>query len=187
MDEPVIWVWSDPHFGHKNVIKFSNRPFADVETMDRALMDNLKRSVQPSHVSICLGDVAFKAKAETEALIRSLPGINILVRGNHDKSPATMMARGFTLCVESMVLKVGGFRVLLRHFPLYEPLPDGVHGVLHGHTHNATEEALARAGEGIVIPEYNLNCCVEKHNYRPIQLTYAVGLLKKRLRWKGDS
>lgn len=37
---PKIYFTSDLHFGHENVIRFDNRPFASVEEMDAELVRN---------------------------------------------------------------------------------------------------------------------------------------------------
>ena len=33
----MIYYTSDLHFGHQNVIKFDNRPFADIDEMDKMI------------------------------------------------------------------------------------------------------------------------------------------------------
>ena len=37
---------ADPHFGHANVIRFSDRPFADVDEMNRCLIENWNARVE---------------------------------------------------------------------------------------------------------------------------------------------
>ena len=35
----MIFYTADLHFGHQNVLKYDNHPFADVNEMDRALIE----------------------------------------------------------------------------------------------------------------------------------------------------
>mgnify|MGYP006999198613 CR=1 FL=1 len=39
------WVIGCTHFGHANIIRLCNRPFASVEEMDRAMIENWNRTV----------------------------------------------------------------------------------------------------------------------------------------------
>ena len=48
---------ADPHFGHKAVIEYENRPFASVEEMDEALIDNWNNTVTKHDIVWLLGDV----------------------------------------------------------------------------------------------------------------------------------
>ena len=36
----MLYFTSDHHFGHANIIGYCNRPFGDVEAMNRGLVDN---------------------------------------------------------------------------------------------------------------------------------------------------
>lgn len=81
------WFTSDTHFGHKNIIKFEaeNRPFADTDHMDEALIANWNAVVAPGDLVFHLGDAIM---GDFEAGIRKmqrLNGFKILVPGNHDK------------------------------------------------------------------------------------------------------
>ena len=40
------YVISDTHFGHNNVIKFDNRPFADINEMNEAMVTNWNNTVK---------------------------------------------------------------------------------------------------------------------------------------------
>lgn len=82
----MIWFTSDMHYGHANIIKYANRPFRDVDEMDRT-MENLWRSVvRPDDLVYVLGDCAFyRDQAQTVRLFERLPGQKFLVWGNHDK------------------------------------------------------------------------------------------------------
>ena len=47
---PTTWFTADHHFGHRNVIRFCNRPFETVEEMDRTMIDNWNAVVRPDDV-----------------------------------------------------------------------------------------------------------------------------------------
>lgn len=52
----MIFYTADLHFGHRSVIKFDNRPFADVDEMDSALINLWNQRVgDEDHVYI-IGD-----------------------------------------------------------------------------------------------------------------------------------
>ena len=49
----ALWVWSDTHFGHKNIIKFQQRP----ETHEVIMLDNWIKRVPEDAQILHLGDV----------------------------------------------------------------------------------------------------------------------------------
>lgn len=79
-----IYVTSDLHFGHKNIIKFENRPYKDVEEMTEGLINNWNSVVTANDLVYILGDFSFMGKRKTEEVLKRLRGKKILIKGNHD-------------------------------------------------------------------------------------------------------
>ena len=75
---------ADLHFGHKNIIKYCNRPFENTDEMDRALIKNWNETVSNNDTVLVLGDVGFGSKEYIGSLIKQLNGKKILIMGNHD-------------------------------------------------------------------------------------------------------
>ena len=51
-----IWFTSDLHLGHRNVIRFCNRPFADEKGMGKSLIENWNNTVGDNDIVFALGD-----------------------------------------------------------------------------------------------------------------------------------
>jgi len=78
----TVFFTSDTHFGHANIIKYSNRPFASVDDMDEALIKNWNDTVRTNDEVYHLGDFTF-SKNFRQYLYR-LNGEKHLIHGNHD-------------------------------------------------------------------------------------------------------
>jgi calcineurin-like phosphoesterase family protein len=76
---------SDLHLGHANIIRYCRRPFADVETMNEALIERWNDTVTEADEVWVLGDFALGTIAHTLPLARRLRGRKVLLAGNHDR------------------------------------------------------------------------------------------------------
>ena len=81
-----IFFTSDHHFGHKNIIKFSNRPFESVEEMDETMIERWNEKVGPNDDVYHLGDVALCSPNKLQKILDRLNGNIHLIKGNHEKS-----------------------------------------------------------------------------------------------------
>ena len=73
---------SDEHYNHKNIIKYTNRPFKTIEEMNGTLIANHNEVVKDEDFVINAGDFAF---GDAEQIIDQLKGYHIFLRGSHDK------------------------------------------------------------------------------------------------------
>lgn len=79
----TIFFTSDHHFGHKNIIKFCNRPYASVEEMNEDLIIKWNDKVSPNDTVYHLGDFSFKGR-DPKLYFNRLKGHKHLIIGNHD-------------------------------------------------------------------------------------------------------
>jgi len=82
-----MYFWTaDQHFGHANVLRFSNRPFDDLHHMHKELTKRHNEVVSPQDITIHVGDFALvNNKAKAYEYLSKLNGQHILLRGSHDK------------------------------------------------------------------------------------------------------
>lgn len=154
-----LFFWSDPHYGHNNIIKFSNRPFPDLDTMHSSLLDNFKSVITPSDVVVWIGDISFKSVNETNEWLKKFPGYNILVVGNHDIDRGKLKMYNFDEIHTSIVFDNN----IVTHHPWHTCLPNGFNNI-HGHMHD----------KPCNYPNHYC-ACVELIDYRPISLAHLLG------------
>lgn len=154
-----VWVWSDLHFGHKNIIRFSNRPFPDVPTMDEMLVQNFNALVQPDDISIWVGDVAFLQDTEANKLLHRCNGYKIQIVGNHDFNKRNLKKLHFNETHIVYNLQINDRVVAFTHYPM-DNLPKGWYNI-HGHVHIGKADLSSNR-------HINVNC--EFIDYKPIRL-----------------
>lgn len=157
-----IWVISDTHFYHDNIIEYTNRPFKDAMTMNLAIRDNWNSVVAPEDKVYHLGDVYMGARGrsreEIEAFLKSLNGKKRLILGNHDAGHDHVIQRVFEKIYLIRWFKEYG--IVLSHIPMHIDSIKKDYVNVHGHIH----EKLSPKG-----PYRNVS--VEWTNYRPIEIT----------------
>ena len=75
---------SDLHLGHKNVLKFDNRPFINIEEHDKTIIDNWNNKVNDNDDVYVLGDISWHNATKTIEIFKQLKGRIHLIQGNHD-------------------------------------------------------------------------------------------------------
>ena len=173
---------SDTHFNHKNIIKYCNRPFKDIEEMNRVLIENWNNTVTDFDTVFHLGDVALTSESDMKELIQKLKGKKFLIRGNHDKKSKEFFRKvGFGFIPENP-LKLNKEKLILSHKPLKDTeIPKGYVNV-HGHIHNNSLHKINPETNEMEYPEdlysekLHINVSVDVIGFKPISLKE---LLKK--------
>ena len=118
-DSSKIYFTSDSHFGHKNIIKYCNRPFNITWEHDEALIKNWNEKVPEDGLVFHLGDFGFGRKAYLQSIKDRLNGKIVLVIGNHDwKNIIKQKIEGFDMIVQQLNLKIRNQGIILNHYPM---------------------------------------------------------------------
>lgn len=133
---------SDLHFGHANIIKLDNRPFASVEGMEARLIENWNSAVQNGDTTYILGDFCWGKEPEWKRLLPQLKGNKVLIRGNHDlQSMSAELRNMFQDVKDYKEIRDNGRLIIMCHYPilLYKNSfrPDAY--MLCGHVHTTIE------------------------------------------------
>lgn len=156
---------SDPHFGHKNIIKYCNRPFSSAEEQTETLIKNYNEKVSPNETCLWLGDCFFGKNKFCREIMKRLNGRKVLVRGNHDPDNGhDCISRGFDWAVDKMYARWEDRNIVLIHYDqwLFRSAWDDRYGekrhplnmermevIIHGHTHQKSKVLLNQIHLGV--------------------------------------
>lgn len=143
------------HFGHQNIIKYSNRPFASVEEMDEVLVTNWNRVVRPEDTIYHLGDVVFG----DASILKRLQGKKHLIIGSHDN--VKNIGSHFIFYTPLLNITIEGQPVTLCHYAM-RTWHRSHYGAwnLYGHSHGK----LPPIGK-------SMDVGVDANNYMPVSWT----------------
>jgi calcineurin-like phosphoesterase family protein len=183
-EKKVKFFTSDLHFGHRNIIKYCDRPYNSVEWMNEELVANWNNMVLPEDTVYVLGDFSLSKDWATK-YGPALNGTKHLIAGNHDhchpihyKKNEKKKQRmhklyhdaGFSSIQTELTLEIAGQTVKLHHMPYsndhtaderykdLRPKDDGG-WLLHGHVHRAWK-----------VREKQINVGVDVWGFKPVPI-----------------
>jgi calcineurin-like phosphoesterase family protein len=115
----LIWFTADFHLSHKNIIKYTNRPFESIQEMDTILIKNLEERLSNGDVLYFLGDLTFNEQ-KANYFFEKLKNIEIhFIIGNHDSSNIIRIANENCASVSHMKdIKNEGQSLTLCHYAM---------------------------------------------------------------------
>lgn len=178
----MIFFCADPHFGHKNIIKYCNRPFKTVEEMDETIIKNWNSVVTPKDTVWLLGDVSFyRDQAKTMAILNRLNGSVHLICGNHDVDSSGYVLGRFQSVRDLHEIKVqdptarnGKYQpIVLCHYAMkvWNKSHRGS-WQLYGHSHGSLKDDPHAL---------QIDVGVDNHNYTPISYEQVKAIMSKKL------
>ena len=169
MNEPKIFLIGDCHFGHRNIIKYCNRPFKDVEDMNEQLIKNWNSVVGKNDIIYVVGDFALCGKQKIIEIGQRLNGRKRLILGNHDQASVnTYREAGFEFVYNHSIVLDDFY--IVSHIPMVGISANAPFANIFAHVHDD--------------PTYkDCSCrsfCVsaERINYTPIWFEDIKALIK---------
>ena len=160
---------SDLHFGHKNIIKYEDRPFSSVEEMEECIIYKWNNKVSKNDEVYILGDFGFVNGKKANELLDRLNGRKFLIRGNHDSflKDKKFDKTKFEWIKDYARIKDGDNIICMFHYPI-AVWDEQHHGSIHlyGHVHSNKDNH-----HPLIVHldnAYNVGCDV--HNFEPVSL-----------------
>ncbi|NOQ72342.1 MAG: phosphoesterase [Crocinitomix sp.] len=174
-----IFFTSDHHFGHENIIKFSNRPFKNVEEMNEVMIERWNEKVHPRDDVYYLGDFSLeKDREKTAEILKRLNGSKFLIKGNHEGA-ALNHSKKFEWVKDYYELKIkdpdcknGTRRIMLFHYAMrsWRGIGRG-NWHLYGHSHGN-------------LPDLEDQLCfdigVDNHDFYPLSYEEIKAIMAKK-------
>jgi calcineurin-like phosphoesterase family protein len=173
----AIYVTSDNHFCHKNIIKYENRPFSDINEMTEIMIKLWNKTVSNTDSIYILGDFAFADGFTVNQILKRLNGKKYLIRGNHDYSflnDKNFDKPNFEWIKDYYVLEYNKLKFVLFHYPI-QTWNCQHYGAIHlyGHIHSNKGNHPMK----YEIPN-SYNVGVDVNGYKPILLDDIAKKLK---------
>ena len=192
-----VWFTADTHFGHKNIIKYCNRPFLDererqlaksdqrgdcnlsdetVRRHDAGILDAINTRVDQQDTLWVLGDFCWGKLEQARHYRDRIQCRDVrLVWGSHDHRS---VGEVFQQTIEQGMVRANGQKIWLNHYPM-RTWDKSFHGSWHlyGHVHGALvgedEQQNWRLAKDV-----GVDAC----DYRPIEMEELTEYMQPRLK-----
>lgn len=170
-----IWLTSDQHDGHTNIIKYTNRPFSNVFEMTNALIKNWNDIISDETIVYNLGDVSFGRTDSCLRFLSLLKGKIYLAKGNHDKRVVLSkkyLRDRFEDIQDLYTIETDKYIINMCHYELSSIIKtDKIIVNLHGHRHS--KNFLYENGQ------FRIDVGVDAWDYKPVKLIDILDKIEK--------
>lgn len=139
----MIYITSDLHFSHINILKYhsESRPFSSIQEMNETIVKNWNNKVSKEDITYILGDVFMGGSLALENNLKYLNALNgskCLIIGNHDDKflEHSEFIKCFDIVSYSEMLYYKDKIFTMTHKPPLNKIDDTIYYHLHGHTHS---------------------------------------------------
>ncbi len=185
-DANQVWFTADQHFYHKNIIKYSNRPFDSVDEMNATMIERWNKRVQSDDLVYHLGDFSFSSRGKVKEVLEQLNGKILIIPGGHDNWIAAKdKERGLVVDkIMELEIRSGPTKhlIVMCHYPLFTWERSNYGSThLHGHSHGGIG-VVTQAGDHRTFHDsgYRIDVGVDNWGFYPINLEQVLEMAAKR-------
>lgn len=153
----------DEHYNHKNIIKYCNRSFKNIEEMNETMIENNNKVVKYGDKVYHVGDFCFGLGKD---IVDRLNGQHYLIIGSHDRNNQKIYGT-MVIIGEVYEVKINNTFIFLNHYA-QRVWPKSHYGSWHlfGHSHGN-------------LPSYgkSFDVGVDSHNFTP----WSYSEIKERM------
>lgn len=160
----MYWFTADEHYHHFNILRYSNRPFKNLNEMHDSLIKNHNSVVSKNDTTIHAGDLSFGNYSDTMKIVNELNGSHVFLNGSHD-----YWVRGQKLR-DIWERKIDGQVVVVCHYCM-RTWPKSHYGSwqLYAHSHGKLSPIGKQHDVG-----------VDNNNYFPVSFDQIIEIMKTR-------
>lgn len=167
----MIYLTSDPHFGHEKPFLYEPRGFSSWEEAGEGIINNYNAIITDDDIVYILGDCMLKNDEYGIQCLKRLKGRKFLAIGNHDTDARIERYKLENIFEDIQIgyrLRSGKFSFWLTHYPMMMGNYKDKHPTwnLSGHTH---KKDPFQNGKDCI---YNVS--VDAHNNFPISLEQII-------------
>ncbi|MDE1859765.1 MAG: hypothetical protein KGH67_04520 [Candidatus Micrarchaeota archaeon] len=172
IDPKRLFFISDTHFDDDRKMQSRNRPFDDVESMNRAIVKNWNEAVGEGDIVIFVGDMTYKgADRDAAYWTERLHGNILFIKGNNDIGVENAQPH-FTLTFK-------GKKFYIVHDPDGAPQRLGNDTwLIHGHMHDKDLDDFPF----VHVTKKRINVSVEVLGYVPVSLDTLLSVELQKLK-----
>ena len=168
----AIFITADLHLSHWKIIVYAERPYKNVEDMNKSLIDNWNNTVDGNDTIFHLGDFCRRDHKYFEGMLK---GKIIHIRGDHDNK--------IDEAVESCVFKFNNHNILMKHVLELDKERqselDNIDMVLCGHHHEKWKIQDTGFLNSKRQPVKMINCGVDIWDYKPVKIETLLDYWKQ--------
>lgn len=167
MCQSEVYVAADLYLGYNNIIRRNNRPFMNVEEMNKLLLKNWNDTICSDDIVYFLGDISYGESAkDIDYWLKRLSGNIVFIKGDDDFS------EDIEFLLDYVTVDIGNRHFCLVHNPADAPEDfDGWTIHAHNYSHDLQKHPF------IDRERKTINISLEATEYRPVSFTEIEGIV----------